>query len=209
MSKYRPNILIGVVLIVVLAMIGYSKYQINENECYGATKAQNEAYEGDVLSTTETFDKYKISEFNGELAQLDLDASSREAKMFRTWINAKIDAEGINFAGHYSLVYVGMTGWGLNYFLVDRITGKGIPVPFLIGYIMTKPNSSLLIINSKDQVYSDISYDSEFACEHSLTGNYTESDSDLRPYYYNWDGSEFIQLGNPATINPFWKGYFE
>jgi hypothetical protein len=207
MPKNTLNISIGAVLIVGLAIIGYSKYYPVKNECYKAVKAQNEAYKADRLAETETFDKYKVPIYTGKLAMLNMDTSPKEVKMFKTTINGSIEAEGVNFAGHYSLVYVGMTGWGLNYFLVDRITGKGVPVPFLIGYVRTQPNSSLLVINPKDLVYSE-SYDPEFACVHSVTGNFTESDADLRPYYYNWNGSEFIQIGEPATPNPFWKEGF-
>ncbi len=207
MTKFSKIIIIATVIILG----SFGLYKLNANKpnsvCSEAIQAQNEAYKADKLSTTETFEKYKVPVYTGKLADLNLKTSSEDAKMFRTWINAKIGAEGINFAGHYSMVYVGMTGWGDNYFLVDRITGKGIPVPFLIGYIKTQPNTSLLVINSKYQVYSD-NYDPDFACEKSVTGNYTESDSDLRPYYYNWNGSEFIQLGNPASINPFWKSNF-
>ncbi len=206
MSNKQLYILTGVFFILSLIII-YSIKPL-KNNCYVAHKAQEEAYNADKLLTTETFDKYKISEFNGELAQLDLDTSSREAKMFRTWINAKIDAEGVNFAGHYSLVYVGMTGWGLNYFLVDRITGKGIPVPYQIRYVKTQKDSSLLVINPKDLIYSDVGVYPDTDCE-SSTGNMGEYYTDLRPYYYNWNGSEFVQLGNPAMINPFWKENFE
>ena len=208
MLKNKLNILTGIVLVIGLAMIGYSKYHSPSNPCYEATKAQNQAYKVDSLVNTETFEKYKVSEFNGELAHLDLDTSSKEARMFRTWINTKIDEVGINFAGHYSLVYVGMTGWGLNYFLVDRITGKGLSVPYQIRYLKTQKDSSLLVINPKDLIYSDIGGQSDTDC-YGSTGNMHEYYTDLRPYYYNWDGTEFIQLGNQALLNPFWTEYFQ
>ena len=206
---FKKIIAITITLLVVVGFIAYYRSHtiLLNNDCRDASRAQIEAYKADKLANAETLDKYKVPVYTGKLSELNLQTSSKEARLFRTWINAKIGVEGINFAGHYSLVYIGMTGWGENYFLVDRITGKGISVPFLIGYIKTQPDSSLLLINPKDLVYSN-DYDTKFACEQSVTGNYTESNSDLRPYYYNWNGSEFIQLGDPATINPFWKGYF-
>lgn len=204
----KKSILILIILIIGLGTIAYSKHSTKSNNCSNALKAQKEAYDDDKLSNAETFEKYKVSKFNGKLADLDLNTSSREAVMFKTMINGKINEAGINFAGHYSLVYVGMTGWGLNYFLVDRITGKGIPVPYQIRYAKTQGDSSLLIINPKELIYSDIGGQSDTDCEGS-TGNLNEYYTDLRPYYYNWNGSEFIRIGNPALINPFWGGYFE
>lgn len=171
-------------------------------------RVQSEAYNKDKLASTETFEKYKVPIYAGKLTDLNLKISSKEATLFRTLINANIDTKGINFAGHYSIVYVGMTGWGLNYFLVDRITGKGMPVPSQIRYLKTLPGSSLLIINPKDLIYSDVVDDPMAKCGEGGTGNHGEYYSDLRPYYYNWDGTKFIPLGNEANINPFWKEYF-
>lgn len=181
-----------------------TKQQIPLKACGEAYRLQSEAYVTDKLADTETFEKYKASVYTGKLANINLKTSSEEARSFRTWINANISAEGINFAGHYSIVYVGMTGWGMNYFLVDRINGKGVPVPFQIRYLKTLPDSSLLIINPKNLIYSD----TEFECGEESTGNNGEYYSDLRPYYYNWDGAKFVPLGNEANINPFWKEYF-
>ncbi len=204
MAKNILKIFIGVTFVIVL---GFAYRQLNsqKNKCSEPSETQTKAYKQDKLLDTQTFDKYKVPVYAGKLSSLNLETSSKEAVMFRTWINAKIEEEGINFAGHYSIVYVGMTGWGQNFFLVDRITGKGIPVSFQIRYLRTQPDSSLLIINPKDLVYAD---GQNTDCNVTTDGNWGEFYTDLRPYYYNWNGSEFVELGNQAPVNPFWEGYF-
>jgi len=201
-------------IIIFVGISGFIFYSYSKKQqaplkvCGEAYRLQSEAYATDRLADTETFEKYKMPVYAGKLTNLNLKTSSEKAKFFRTWINANMSNGGINFAGHYSIVHVGMTGWGLNYFLIDRITGEGVPIPFQIRYLKTLPDSSLLIINPKDLIYSDIIGDTEFVCGEESTGNYGEYYSDLRPYYYNWDGTKFVPLGNKANINPFWERYF-
>lgn len=132
------------------------------------------------ISIDDFFNQYRVTLYKDDLLSLNTEISTKEAVMFRTAINEKLSQTGINFAGKYSLVYVGMTGWGQNYFLVDRTNGKAMSVLFSIDEIDTKSDSSLLKFTF-----------------------------DNKTYKYSWSGNEFIQLGNPAPINPFWKEYFE
>lgn len=215
MNRYlkKSSIVVGVFLVlfvVGLFFYNHPKVSIEQQnflrQCAEATRVQNEAYKADTLATTETFYKYKVPVYTGSLSLLNMTTSSREAKKFVTVINDDLKSEGINFARHYTLVGVGMTGWGMNYFLIDRITGKGVPFLYGARYVDTRADSSLLIINSKEAVFEDM--DDVDLCGSTGTG-YDDTYTDLRPYYYNWNGTAFIQLRNPAPINPFWTGYFQ
>ena len=191
----------GVSLLIGGFVVYHHSHTISPNkDCLEASEAQIGAYREDKLTSVETFDKYKVPVYTGSLAMLNMDTSPKEARMFVTSINNQLSATGINFASRYSLVSVGMTGWGQNYFLVDRITGKTIPVAFKITYLESRKDSSLLIINPKDMVFKNI----DDIC-HTTGGD--DYYVDLRPYYYLWNGIDFIPLGDKAPINPFWQSY--
>ncbi len=181
--------------------------KINSNpqatSCSKAMKIQVEAYNEDKLSSTETFDKYRVDVYNGPLAMLNPEISSSGAKNFKTIINQELSKIDINFGGKYSIVSVGMTGWGDSYFLVDRTNGKGIIFPYRITYFNSRKDSSLLIINPKYMLVNnnDVDYP-EYACSNTGGPDYYV---DLRPYYYSWDGDSFHQIGNSAPVNKFWK----
>jgi len=162
---------------------------------------QNKAYSDDNFLLTETFDKYKVEVYSGKLAMLNTRISSTGANNFKTRINEELVKTDINFGGKYSLVSVGMTGWGENYFLIDRITGKGVIVPFRINFRDIQNNSSLLMVNHRIDEFDDYGSDGDCAS----TGTYGEFLPDLRPYYYVWDGKTFNPIGNPAPVNKFWK----
>ena len=95
--------------------------------CFDSALEQLRAYNTDPLADI-TFDKYKVPVYTGSLVMLNLKTSSKQIVNFKTEINEQLASTGINFAGKYTLVSVGMTGWGLNYFLIDRTTGKGITI---------------------------------------------------------------------------------
>jgi len=185
--------------------INVAKYLALSKGCEELSKAQIKAYEEDTLVKSETFDKYKVAVYEGSLAMFNREISLGKAKEFPTRINEELDFTGINFAGKYSLVSVGMTGWGENYFLVDRTNGKAVPFPFQVMHLGIRKDSSLLVINPKDLVFSGLE-NLESTC--MSTGNLDEYYVNLRPYYYVFDGTTFVQLGNAAKVNTFWEGVF-
>ena len=174
--------------------------------CRDSALAQLEAYNTDPLATTTTFDKYRVPLYSGPLAMLNTKTSSKQVINFKTMIDDQLKSTDINFAGKYSLVYVGMTGWGANYFLVDRTNGKGIIFPYLINALDTQKNSSLLMINPKSIVFAQTDDPEDQFCGPTISNIQVEQHGvDLRPHYYVWNGTTFQNLGVSAPVNQFWK----
>jgi hypothetical protein len=82
--------------------------------CEEPYNSQIEYLKNDKLSETETFEKYSINDiYTGQISELDL--SDEKTNLYRTALRTGVKEQGVNFAGHYSIVNVGMTGWGNNY----------------------------------------------------------------------------------------------
>lgn len=170
-------------------------------DCLQAVADQRRAYDADPYAATETFGKYRVEVYNGPLAPLNLKTSSKEAVHFRTNINDKLTEAGINFAGKYSLVSVGMTGWGSNYFLVDRTNGRGVIFPDNIILSDMRKDSALLIINPKDAVLENQSNENIMCAN---TGTMDVFYPDLRPAYYVLEGDKFRVISQRSQKNQFW-----
>lgn len=159
-----------------------------------------------------TFDRYKITDGLKTIpANLDIN-SDRSAKEFRTMIRSELTEKGVNFAGHYSIVSVGMTGWGMNYWIVDRNNGKAYAFPYMPTFLDFKKDSNLIVMNSKDSIFSSMRATSDYRDNCGNTGTMYLSYTDARPFYFLWQNDKLILLA-PKTIDPpvnqFWNGYFK
>ncbi len=178
-----------------------------EEQCKTDLQQQKEYLESEKYSTSITFDKYSIIPETGfTLKGLDTN-SSRYAAEFKTRLKEELDKTGVNFAGQYSLVYVGMTGWGQNYFIVDRRNGQAFEFPYHALSLEFKKDSNLIVMNSKESIQKLLSEQPEGGC-YFLN---QEKVSELRPFYFKWEKNILNQIA-PSEITPpvnaFWIDYF-
>lgn len=182
-----------------------------DGKCLDAIRKQISYLKNEKLSEQFTFDKYKIDElFMGKLADLDI-SNNKYARTFRTMLSEGLEKEGVNFAGHYSIVSVGMTGIGDSYYIVDRINGNAYPFPYQTFLLDFKKDSNLILMNPK-KVFLDTlktSWNPADYCRYrSYWGNFN---TDARPFYFLWENNELKLLG-PTDIEPpingFWEYYF-
>ncbi len=164
-----------------------------------------------ALSKEFTFDKYPVQKVTIDyLAPLDA-SSSRSASAFRTKLTEALEKTGTNFAGHYAIVSVGMTGWGDNYWIIDRTTGKAYEFPYKAVHLDFNRNSTLIIMDSKLSIEADLATLSNplDACAH-MGGPLRLVD--LRPTYLEWNLAEkglvILDDSNPP-LNTFWDDYFK
>ena len=200
-----------------LALIGDatsqpSQTKIVDKECANAVSVQDQYLENEKLSEKFTFEEYKIGNiFTTTPADLDIN-SNLFAREFRTMLRRGLE-EGVNFAGHYSIVSVGMTGWGDNYWIIDRSNGKAYTFPY-IGYGLDfRKDSNLIILDSKSvitQAFEEIKPYGGVCYPHGI-GAQGIMYTDLRPFYFLWDNNNLKLLG-PTEIKPpinkFWVEYF-
>nr|WP_294949993.1 hypothetical protein [uncultured Mucilaginibacter sp.] len=98
------------------------------------------------------FSAYRVTLYKGKLAppNFKTDPSAYE---FRTQIKDQCKAEGVNFAGHFTLVQWGCGTECAETAIVDRITGTifysslNKPYDYAFNTIACKPNSSMAIMN--------------------------------------------------------------
>lgn len=200
-------ILIGALWISSIEKGGYRSIENSEKtqniECWEPAQEQLTYLENESLFTRYTFDKYRTKEVGIE-TYADLDISNEYVRMFRSAIRAELRKTGPNFASHYTIVGVGMTGTGIGHYIVDRITGKASPIFPHIGFIDFRPDSNLIIINSKERllkIRGELDRNDLCASENSVRI------IDLRPLYFIWKNDELEQLA-PENIMPerhkFW-----
>ena len=176
-------------------------------ECKAELKEQADYLKEEKFSAMYTFDKYKVP-VETNLKPIDLDVtSSQSAKNFRTRIREELSLKGINFAGHYSLVGVGMTGAGVHYWIVDRTNGKAYELPYRpyhSDFIDFRKDSNLIILNPKESIRKLLN-------EQPVPGCYflnQDKNTDLRPFYFEWKDNALVLL-DPKDITPpvsdFWN----
>ncbi|OGG61667.1 hypothetical protein A3I46_03830 [Candidatus Kaiserbacteria bacterium RIFCSPLOWO2_02_FULL_54_13] len=179
-----------------------------DKNCSQAILAQEQAVNNDPLANAETFEKYPVTN-SLQMAPADLDIKSNSfAYEFRGVLMDKLSRVGVNFAGHYSIVYVGMTGWGANYFIVDRSNGKTYIFPYIATFLDFNKDSNLIRMNSKEDVLAWINEDVPDAC--MSTGTVGVYYTDARPFYFLWQNNELQQLGPGSStppMNPFWTEF--
>lgn len=200
------TIALGIVAFFQL-FIAYGQYRLTP----GAT----DPLKSDTITAAKTldlsFERYATSELLiYKPAKLDT-TSSRTANYFRTAINEQLE-KSVNFASHYNIVRIGMTGWDTAYWIVDRLNGKAYPFPYRAWCINFQRNSSLLVINSKDRI-PDREIDP--ATKHMNCETADETDLlnwGFGPAYFKWENDSLEFIGPKGTIpeiNKFWTDFFD
>lgn len=183
-----------------------------EYRCLKGVRDQIEYLNSEILSDVFTFDKYPITD-SLKLEPVDLDINSnRFAREFRTMIRQDLEEKGVNFAGHYSIVSVGLTGTGDNHYIVDRSNGKAYTFLYQPGMLDFKKDSNLIIMNPKSyymkRLQESKAYD-EY-CDPRVYSEY--ADIGARSFYFLWKDNR-LQLLGPTNIKPpintFWTWYFK
>lgn len=116
------------------------------------------------------FSAYKVSVYKGKLAQPDF-RTDTAAWEFRTQIRSQCKENGINFAGHFTVVQWGCGTECSEFAIVDRITGHiyyssiyHSGINYLFNTLLCKPDSNMAIMNDwmldgfKGYVYCDRPY---------------------------------------------------
>lgn len=192
-----------------------------EQTCASDIADQRNAIKNDPLAKIETFQAHKVTDiFQGTLADLDTTTNDIYIRTFRTRIQEELKNTGINFAGHYSLIQVGITGGPNNYYIVDRINGKADIFPYASFFLEFRKDSNLIIINPGGEILGIMP--SILSAKEDIWGYCNQMGSyyylpDLRPFYVTWDNitntdtGSFYPLGrHTPPINEFWsaKGIF-
>jgi hypothetical protein len=100
-----------------------------------------------ALAQTPRFNDFKAgSLFHGKPTPVRLKGNAM-ATMYRTRISEVYKAEGLNFAGHYCLVWWGCGSDCQHAAIVDLQTGKVYDGPTAGSLFQLKPTSNLLILN--------------------------------------------------------------
>lgn len=178
-------------------------------DCARDTAAQLAYLAAERYSSTFTFSQYQVQEYSGPLHGSDI-SSNPYARLFRTSISGALVSTGINFAGRYSIVSVGMTGWGDNYFIVDRTNGATLIFPYSATILSYRPDSALLIVNSKEELLKIVSSDRDELGPLCYRYSLQSRPVDDRPFYLRWTGTGFEQLapsGETLKPNPFWASW--
>jgi hypothetical protein len=181
------------------------------DECLRDIVRQVRYLQAETLAEHFTFDKYLVRD-TLKRPSADLDISrSKTARAFRTKIRQELQEQGVNFAGKYSLVGVGMTGWGENRWIVDRTNGKAYNFPYLAESIQFRKDSRLIIVEPRDIILSKLKSTTEphENC-YFIYGKLRQMD--LRPFYFEWKNDRLVLLGPkdiPPPVNDFWRDYFQ
>jgi hypothetical protein len=178
------------------------------DSCSVAVKAQLADLDRDTLSDRLAFSQFPAVVTPQPVAVFD-PASSRSAREFRTKLREALETTPVNFAGHYSIVGVGMTGWGTNYWIVDRLNGRAVEFPYDAVYLEYSPASTLLVMDSKERIIQAMSAmsDVEENCAHMGSRRHAE----LRPFYFTFANGRLQQIAARDTgppLNRFWTEYF-
>jgi hypothetical protein len=185
----------------------HSTHAEAQDSCSRMIARQREHLRRDTVDENRVFAMYTVQPTRLERrAPLDV-TSLRSARTFRTKLRESLDTTDVNFAGYFSIVSVPMTGWGPNYWVVDRRNGRAFEFPFRATYLAFRRSSSLLVMDPKDSIEAaKRGYPPEHACANFGQGRLSE----LRPFYFVWNGRRFRQIAptDTAPRNSFWRDYF-
>lgn len=193
----------------VQAVSSTSSSTSTSTDCAPFIATQEAALKNDPLAGRETFGKYPASgQLQGTPGSLAA-TSSVYVEMFRGALKAALATTPVNFAGHYSIVSVGLTGWGKNYYIIDRATGAAYPFPYEATFLDFNKDSDLILMNSEHDILNFIQQNGAGSCMSTgVAGTYY---TDARPFYLLWQNNQLEVLGPRGTqppINPFWSEYF-
>ena len=156
------------------------------------------------------FDAWRVPvETTRPLAQLD-DRSLRSARAFRTRLREQLATTGVNFAGRHSVVAVGMTGWGMNRWIVDRVTGVPRELPWLATYVAHRPDSRLLVLDPADSIVGAMERMADWREGCALMGG-DRRHAALRPHQFVLEADGRLRPLTPADsaapANAFWRDF--
>lgn len=185
----------------------YNLDKLDKNdECARGVIEQIDYLKNESLSESITFEKYPVNIFNGELKDLDI-SSSDSARMFRTVIRSYLKDDGVNFAGHFTIASVGMTGWGENYWIVDRTTGKAYEFPYQAEFLDFRKDSNLIIINPKNKIL-DFMKDSNSYFDVCTQGLFYPRYYEIRPSYVLWEDNKVKIIEDLKNTQPIFTPFF-
>jgi hypothetical protein len=177
-----------------------------EEQCVKDLATQKDYLDHETYSSQYKFDKNpSLNEMRFAPQKADPN-SSIHARLFRTKINQQLINTPVNFDGRYSIVAVGMTGWGQNYWIVDRKTGHAYEFPYHAMSLDFKKESNLIIMNSKENILKLLNENHEAGCYYYNQ----EKVTDFRPFYFTWENSKLALLAPTdikPTVNMFWIDY--
>ena len=206
------------VLIAIVISLGYLAFPHSirqatttpTDDCSQFIIAQEKAINSDPLVNTETFDKYPVASVL-QTTPANLDTNSNAfAHEFRSALKDQLSKAGVNFAGHYSIVDVGMTGWGASYYIVDRNNGKAYTFPYEATFLDFREDSNLILMNSKQDILNFIQQSTSPSDPCMSTGTIGVYYTDARPFYLLWQDNKLQVLGSGSStppVNPFWTEF--
>jgi hypothetical protein len=181
-----------------------------EYECRTAILMQRAYLQTEVLSKTETFDKYKIENvYKGKLRAFNPESNDVLAE-FVTTINNQIKNKGVDFAGKYTIFEVGMTGLGTSYGMIDRTNGNGYYFMFKPTFLSHVSTSTLLIGNSKNMIIDFANSMDNVTDMCSSIGDGSNFYTDARPFYLTMENDEIKYIGPDDAQPPMdllWREY--
>lgn len=178
-----------VVAVVVGAVWSYSPRSTSVPSTAEAECTKGRLAELQKMPIVATSAQYPVSEmYTGKVAKLDLSSSFIATRFKGVIENAMKD--GVNFAGHYIIATVGMTGVGNMLIVVDATNGKAYPFPYVsqTGFSFTK-DSALLTIDSIENLKK-------------VAPDCISDEANARPYYFVWKDNKFTLIGPTDSPTP-------
>ena len=178
----RVSIIVAGVCVVLLLIVGllYTK---------------NTSHSVEV--TTPQFEKYPVADvYRGQPAEVDFD-SYPGSETFRTAILSGV-SEGVNFAGHYTVVTWGCGTSCQNSAIVDVETGNIVVYGIVSTYgVLFQPDSRLLVVNPKINVPEALLGDmKEYPGEHFPLGSVPSVSN-----YYLLENNELTFAGRYGIVS--------
>jgi hypothetical protein len=175
-------------------------------ECERQVAAQRKALANDSWASTVTFARYPTrTSLRGKPAPVDI-RSNRYAREFRTRLRQEVAEHGVNFAGAYSLVSVRLTGWGDNWYIIDRRTGRVTLFPYFAAFLDFRKDSDLIVMNARERLEQAARKNDDPDCFFLSQQEF----SSLRPVFLLWRNGRLAKIG-PKNVEPprnkFWNDY--
>ena len=195
LKKYKVVIAVG--LLVLSIFVFFVNYKKNETNSFVSESCFNKVITHlEKFPTLAVFEDYPVAKiYSGFPAKLDLNSGSY-TKQFYTRIVSRL-SNGVNFAGHYTIEDIGMTGQGYFMGVIDVETGKVYDFPFENAELSYsyKNNSKLIIVDSKEAIIEYTASDglSKKSSYCTDTGSHSFV-NEILPRYYLWENNKFVSL---------------